>query len=234
MNADDAGEGDDAAMANMVDAGEAHGQPVSDGVLEEMLGEDGPSWRDPAEALAELMLADALGASGLSEDAARSPGAVILVVVPSAEWVQPTRAAWVGRISGKAATRAAEGARDWPTVKGSTTMFTPTGVPDEWSTERCDEAFQHGLSHRTTMVGICSNLEWLPPDLVSAADHRLTVVPPKPETISQLARRLTGSETTIGVPVDEALACTPRLARLAARPEQGRRRGLMYQLPPQV
>jgi hypothetical protein len=66
--------------------------------------EDEPR-RDPAQVVAEVMLAAVLSGSGPTLDDARAPGAVIAVVLKSADWLDPVRRAWRREVSGELLTR---------------------------------------------------------------------------------------------------------------------------------
>jgi hypothetical protein len=57
--------------------------------------------------------------------------------------------------------------------------------------------------------------------LRQGADHRIEMTGPTPDDVAAAVRRLTESEPILHLEANEAAAVTPRLLRLACRPDQG-------------
>ena len=71
------------------------------------------------------------------------------------------------------------------------------------------------------LVGISSDLSWLPADLVAAADYRLVLPVMSGADLDTLACELSGGSVTgVTMPDDIAAGMTPRVLRLARRPGQ--------------
>ncbi len=177
--------------------------------------------RDPAEVLAEVMLAAILSKPGLSLKHVRAPGAVIVVVVSGVEWLDPVRRAWRKDISGYEWTHKATGYSRLYGVTAKTYTFAPDQEPRNSEKNRQNELFAGVIGHGHSAVGFAPDSAWLPSDLVAAMDYEIVVGAPSPDVMSQVVHRLTGSCGTIHLTEEEAARITPRLLRLSVRPNQG-------------
>ena len=101
-----------------------------------------------------------------------------------------------------------------------TVAFVRSKAPDKFDREREADTLAEAMWRGHSIVGFAPDLGWLPPDLVTAADHRLLVSPLHVEAASEVARRLTGTEPTVRLTAVEAAAAGPRVLRLASRPQQ--------------
>ena len=174
---------------------------------------------DPAQLAASVMLAAAIAAADLSVEDLSGPGRICLVLTPDASWVSPARKAWTADVSGEA--RTADATRGYDYYDRCGTLIFPADesrVASRRSDE--EETFGKAVARRFRVVGISPDLTWLPADLVAAADYRLVLSPLSPGSVAELARRVADSEPTLTVTAAEAAAVTPRLSRLAARPQQ--------------
>ena len=174
---------------------------------------------DPARIAARLMIEHALEAVGVTIEDAGRDGAVCVVVVPAVGWTGIVRDEWQTHARG--GKRCCDGLSDWLRCAGCWTAWAPTDAPRrgqsaEWSATLADAIWQ-GVH----CFGVASDLDWLPGDLVQAADVRLHLVPLTGTDLSTLARNLCCDEPTVSVSDGEAAALTPRLVRLARR--QGQR-----------
>jgi cell division protease FtsH len=175
------------------------------------------SFPDPAQLAASVMLAAALDAASLGVADVTAPGVICLVVTPDATWVRHVRKAWVADISGEA--RTGRGDLDGYYQRASTVIFTTDENLAGTRRGDQDESFAKAVARRLRIIGVSPDLSWLPADLVAAADHHLSLALLNPSGVAELARRVAGGEPTLAIAADDAAAISPRLARLAARPQ---------------
>ena len=176
--------------------------------------------KDPAQVVAEIMLAAMLSRSRPTLDDARAPGAVICVVVPGADWLDPVRRAWRREISGEKLTRKADAYSSFLSPIAKTYTFVAAEEPRKSERDRHNDFFAGAVGHGHSAVGFAPDAAWLPPDLVAAMDHEIVLGSPSPAMVSEAARRLTGHHSTFELTEEEAARATPRVLRLSVRPTQ--------------
>ena len=176
--------------------------------------------RDPAEVLAEVMLAATLSQPRLNLSHARAAGAVICVVVPDAEWLDPVMRAWRRNVSGEHLTHKASGYQDFRSLFVRSYVFTAFEAPRMTDRDQDNPFFAEVLGHGHGAVGFSPDLAWLPRDLVAAMDYEVVLGKPKSCMLSDAVDRLMGSRATFVLTDEEAARLTPRLLRLSVRPLQ--------------
>ena len=175
--------------------------------------------RNPAQVVAEIMLAGLLTRPEPNLEHLRPPGAIVVVRVPDVAWVEPARLAWAREVSYDLTQQVAARSGFRGTVI-NTFAISATEQPSKYDMDRHSERFADVVSRGRTVIGFTPDLAWLPPDLVSAMDDGIVLGPPTPLALSETARRLTGSDATFDMSLEEAAHATPRLLRLAVRPGQ--------------
>jgi ATP-dependent Zn protease len=176
--------------------------------------------QDPAEVAATILLEWAMLVQALSTDELRCQGAITIVMVPTGEWAKPAWRAWQSSISGREGTASAARFSGFYRDSPQTVAFVRGEAPSKHDRKGDEETIAEVIWRGKCAVGFAPDVEWLASDLVAAADHRLTMNRLYAGAASELARRLTGSDPTVKLTEDEAAAATPRLLRLARRPEQ--------------
>ena len=176
--------------------------------------------RDPAQVIAEVMLTSILSRPSPNLEDVRAPGAVICVMVPGSDWLDPVRRAWRRDISGQTLTYKASGYADFSSRVVRTYTFCPDREPSKADRDRHNELFAGLVGHGHSAVGFAADAAWLPPDLVAAMDYRIVLGTPAPGMLAEMAGRLSGSPATFELTEEEAARVTPRLLRLSVRPNQ--------------
>ena len=173
---------------------------------------------DPVRLVVCVLIKRALEAAGTTLEIAGRDGCIVLVVVPSLEWVEVVRDEW------KALARDGESFRDgmhdgrW--TQGRWTVWAPSEAPFARSLSSADAAFARAVATGHHCVGFAFDLAWLPQDLVKSADHRVTLPPLGGKDIGNVVAELGGGAATAAMSDEEAAALTPRLLRLARRLHQ--------------
>ncbi len=174
---------------------------------------------DPALLAAKLLLGRAMAAAGTSPDQAGADGMVSVIIVPTAEWNQIACRAWCD---------VARGGQRWE--DGDQAYF---GGAKTWLVWVSDEELRPAIArHANELVGkavfqarhcagFSPDAAWLPSDLDYAADYRLTLPNLTGGDVGDLAAELCGRGPTACLSDDYAATLTPRLLRLARRPNQG-------------
>ena len=155
---------------------------------------------DPALAALEALFLAALGASGIPVDDAGRDGAVVLVILPGPEWVELATSAWA------AVARGGERPDQDTLVRSLGPRPWSAWMPEENGrrarTSESAGEFAREVARGRHCVGFASDAALLPPDLVQAADYRLTAPRPhrrrpprarrpavRPGTVVALSRR---------------------------------------------
>jgi cell division protease FtsH len=180
---------------------------------------------DPACVAAGLLIDHALRAAGTTLADASRDGAVTLVVVPAEPWISHAAERW--KIEARHGDRPRDGFRElhW-TDRGtysrrSDWMCWKAEAPRETGASKCDdESFAKAVADGRHCAAFTADLAWLPADLVAGADHFLSMPPLSSDDVTEVARRLCGTEPTARFSDDEAARITPRLLRLSRRPGQ--------------
>lgn len=198
------------------------------------LSDDEPRPLDPALIAARILIEHALSAVGATMEDVGRDGAVCTVMVPAVAWAEAVRDAWKAFARGDDPYSENTGrfwTRDrWIAVAPG--MPTANRSVSEISIDR-DETFADAIWRGLHCAGFAVDLEWLPPDLVQAADYRLVLPPLSGADLRALASELCAShrkpkvcgtdslrEPTTSISDNEAAALTPRLIRLARRQDQ--------------
>ena len=176
--------------------------------------------RDPAEVAAVIQLEWAMVCQAVTAEELRAPGTVCVVSVPTVEWAEAAYEAWRNLISGKGGTIRSDRTSHLDRAMPTTLAFVRSKAPDKFEREREAEALAEAMWRGHCLVGFASDPAWLPPDLVTASDHRLLVSPLHVDAVSEVARRLTCTEPRVRLTAAEAAAAGPRMLRLASRPGQ--------------
>ena len=175
--------------------------------------------RDPARLAVLRMIARALASSGLTLEAIGRDGTVTLLTLPAACWTGLARDAWRDVARGGEKYRDGGLDRDWH--GGKWAAWAPHGEQRGSSRDDAAELFATAVANGDHCAGFTAAGGWLPPDLVDAADNRLTIPVPVASDVHAVARTLCGGSVTVAMPEAEAAVLTPRLLRLACRVGQG-------------
>ncbi len=173
---------------------------------------------DPAHVAARCLLRNAVEAAGVTIADAGRDGSVCLVLLPDDTWTEIVRDVWgiVVRHGGQYQTSRYEWRRD--------SRSWAAWAPDERPLPSCHndiaDEFSKAISRGYHCAGFGSDVSWLPADLVQAADYRLTLPAPTVGDVTQIATLLCGHAPTERLSDAQAATLTPRLLRLARRPEQ--------------
>lgn len=168
---------------------------------------------DPATAACRMLLVRALEAAGTSVAEAGRDGAVCLVTAPI-PWTEIVRETW--KDFARRGERYEDGpqGRQWADERWS--AWAPTEQPTK--IQRQEPTFVKAVWRGRHVLGVSSDLEWLPGDLVAAADCRLSLPPLNGSDVAGLASELCpGTPVSVRVSDAEAVALTPRVLRLARR-----------------
>ncbi len=176
--------------------------------------------RDPAEVAAIIQLEWAMVCRAVTAEELRNPGTLCVVSVPTVEWAEAVYEAWRNFVSGNRGTIRVDRTSHLDRAVPMTVALVRSKAPDKFDREREADALTEAMWRGHSIVGFAPDLGWLPPDLVTAADHRLLVSPLHVEAASEVARRLTGTEPKVRLTAVEAAAAGPRVLRLASRPQQ--------------
>jgi len=175
--------------------------------------------QDPARVAMAITLAHALAAAGTTAAEAGCDGAVCLILVPAECWRPVASDEWgaVARPGEKSFVGSRE--RFWASDRQKYFVWTPDEDPRPHQIRDIAETFASAIARGRHCVGIASEetLPWLPPDLVHAADYRLTVPMLTPADVSEIARELCSALPSERLSDGQAALLTPRLLRLARR-----------------
>ncbi|MDJ0390066.1 AAA family ATPase [Roseomonas sp. E05] len=189
------------------------------------LGQPEPA--DPAQIAATAMVLRLLEVDPGLKARARQPGAVIVVEVPGAEWVEPIAEAWRELIH--AATRAAtdRGEQEGSGHKGegansAWVAFRRDGKSRDHRPDEGNRAVRAVVASGRPVYGFSpSPARFLPSDLMRAATERVTIGLPDAPALIETATILTGAPpVTVSIGAEVAARVTVADLWLARRPGQ--------------
>lgn len=173
---------------------------------------------DPARIAAGLLIERARLAANLHAANIGRDGVVCLIQVPAPGWTDPVRDEW--RHHFRDGMRATEGeylldasGRGWVT-------WLPHKSPGAEVMAQSADTFASAIGGGRHCLGVAADLTWLPPDLVQTADYRLVLPLLTGIDVVAVAVALCGGNVTWTFDDRDATAVTPRLLRLARRPDQ--------------
>ncbi len=147
-----------------------------------------------------------------------SSGLVFVIEVPRLEWIDLFEKVWQKRLQ-KGVEPADGNGRNWYRNSSWVAWWTDE-EPTRADRKREAETFAKAIAGGRNCVGIAVDLEWLPRDLVLSADHRITVAPPTGKMLKAASRLLTKASPCTRVNDEQTARATPRLLRLAYRPDR--------------
>ena len=171
---------------------------------------------DPARVAAGILLLRALVAAGMT---AGRDGTLCVVAVAAASWVVPARDELRARARGGKHHLAGNCGEAYD-YEGTWIAWLLEEQPSAHDTRRAAESFAKFVANGRHCVGISPSPDWLPADLLVAADYRLELPPAKGADVAAVAEVLFGSLPDAGLTDGEAARLTPRLLRLARRMDQ--------------
>ena len=174
--------------------------------------------QDPARVAARLLLQRALSAAGVASNEAGRDGTVCIVALPSSDWTEPVEDEWRDQL--RSGYPALDGRRSHAWERSTWISWSPVDCPRPSEVRDASDAFIRSVSRGRHCIGFTAEPSWLPPDLLNAADHRLTLPLLTAAEVSELAFLLTGHHPGMALSDSEAAMLTPRLLRLAQRPDQ--------------
>jgi cell division protease FtsH len=175
--------------------------------------------RDPSRVAASLMLQRALDAKDLTLAEAARDGCVTLVELHDDCWREQVLEEWhrFGRRGGyyQFGSRDRSYSRDpaWY-------VWAPESRPVASEVAEAAEMFAKAISRGEHILGIAADLAILPADLVQSADVRLSLSALSPTDVAMVVAELCGDEPTSTLTEEQTGSLTPRLLRLARRPDQ--------------
>lgn len=188
-------------------------------------GPGGPDRRDgvsPSLLAATVALGQALEAEPGLLDAMRSAGAIAVLRVPSADWIEPVRSALLacvlpgwsvedGNLTDAVSFRGSAG--------GSCLLFARDGTDRSQRPDRSNAAIAAAVQAGCPVLGISHDpARLLPADLTRAADVRLDVGPLGSAEIDRIVSFASGTVPTATLASDLARLCEPSDLMLALRP----------------
>jgi cell division protease FtsH len=173
--------------------------------------------RDPAVAAARLLLDRAQSNANTSTAEAARDGAVCVVVAPAA-WIETTLEAW--KYTARDGQRYEDGRAGRSYGDALWYAWSATERPSKPQNDT--ESFASALWRGRHVFAVTSNLDWLPADLVAAADHRFALPQLTGADVDILVRKVcSGGVLAEGAFSDaDAADLSPTLLRLARRPDQ--------------
>ncbi|WP_159994026.1 AAA family ATPase [Roseomonas sp. 18066] len=190
------------------------------------LGQPEPA--DPAQITANAMVLRLLEADPALKDRALEPGAVIVVEVPDAEWVEPVADAWRELIhAAKGILRDGDAPEERP-VPGKESASSPwvavrrDGRSRDHRPDEGNRAVRAVVSSGRPVYGFSpSPARFLPSDLMRAATDRVTIGLPDASVLTETATILTGAPpVTASIAAEVAARVTVADLWLARRPGQ--------------
>lgn len=178
-----------------------------------------PPAPDPSLVLAELLLRRALTEAGLTVANLQRPGCISIMTVPADDWLDILVTAW-GRL--------AQDGRAPTDGDASSIYYKPTWVVFRRRSDGASQAIQARTRERIAdavwqdipILGAAVTTEnALPSDLLAAADIKVVVPAPTPKDVADAVAVLYGAPAGSQLADDEACRLTPRVLRLARRPQ---------------
>jgi cell division protease FtsH len=131
-----------------------------------------------------------LKAAGGSVKQVRTEGIVCLIHVSAADWTEPAQDAWSLRVRG--GQRSSDGQTERYLHYGDWVAWAPTEQPEPYRRDRAAEVFADAIAAGRHCVGFALDPDWLPRDLVQAADYRLEMPVLTGKDVGLLAASLCG------------------------------------------
>jgi hypothetical protein len=179
--------------------------------------------RDPVYLAASLLLGRALHTAGTTMAQAARDGVVVIIALRAAVWTLPVYDHW--QREARAGARPEDGFRTtyepfYDPDAAVWVSWAPTEPPSIDQFALGAEVFADAVAAGRHCVGMAADLTWLPQDLVHSADVCLTMPALTGADVGLLARMLCGEDANTSFADDHAALLTPRLLRLARRPDQ--------------
>ncbi len=167
---------------------------------------------DPAQLAAGLLIEATLRSECIT--ATQAGRGIYVVVLPDSAWTTLVCREWGNQLFPGNAVPG--GWRDeWETEGWR--AWAPNEAPSKTRQRDDAEGFAKAVAAGVHCAGFSTDLAWLPPDLVQAADLQLTMSHLSPGDVGQLAGLLCGAVPAGQLEPAEAARLTPRLLRLARR-----------------
>ena len=169
---------------------------------------------DPALRVAKAMLRRAI----LESPPCPAWCAIHVVTSPNVSWTPALSDAWDELVRSAKAFQSKDKDRAWWCRGTWATIWHQADYKGR--TESGDAKVGMALAERKLLVGFSHDAGLLPRDLTDAADWHLVVAAPTPEDVRCGVPAPRGRVADIGLTPEDAAAVTPRLLRLATRPNQ--------------
>jgi hypothetical protein len=167
---------------------------------------------DPAQVAANLLVEATLRSASVT--AAQVGRCVCVVTLPDNAWSKLVCREW-GSLVFPGKSIHAGWRDDWDTEGWR--VWTPSESPSKTSQREEAERFAKAVAAGLHCAGFSTDAAWLPPDMVQAADLRLTLPRLCPDDVGLLSGLLCGAVPAGRLEPAEAVRLTPRLLRLARR-----------------
>jgi hypothetical protein len=174
--------------------------------------------RDPAQLAAVRLLANALSAGSATFDHAGRDGVIVLVQVPDVSWTTLVQTAW--QVGARKDGKPEDGMRGRFWRDADWYSWAPVESHGGYAVQNGAELFAEAVAAGLHCVGFTSNLAWLPSDLILCADHHLKLLPLNGADVVAIAEGICGDKAAETISDEQAAGLTPRLLRLARRPNQ--------------
>lgn len=174
--------------------------------------------KDPARVAVAILMQRAVTAAGLDIQAVGRDGVVVVVILPASGWIAVALEEW--REQFRLGMRYLNGFqhRDW--LDGDWFAWAPEGVQRAAVLDEAAEVFAKAVARGHHCVGLAADLGWLPPDIINGADFNLVLPLLTGADIATVAGEICKGPVSTIVTDEHAAALTPRLLRLAYRPDQ--------------
>ena len=169
---------------------------------------------DPALRVAKAMLRRAI----LAATPCPAWCSIHVVTTPNSSWTTVLSEAWEEMV--RTAGSPGNGVEDHAWWRRGTWVNFARAFDLKGRMDNGDAAVGTALAERRLLVGFAHDTGLLPRDLTDAADWHLVVAAPTPEDVRCGVPAPRGRAADIGLTPEDAAAVTPRLLRLATRPNQ--------------
>jgi hypothetical protein len=176
-------------------------------------------WLDPAYAVAFQMLIQAFEAGSVPLRSAAVRGEILVVILPSADWLDPCIEVWENVFLPRGVETACTENEFAESPSSPRAVFIAvSSEPTERDGKNRGRTFAEAVENGALVIGLSHEKSFLPRDLTAAASHSLRVGLLAPVGLAEVASRLCGGTAKVALTEVQATLVTPHLLRLAKRP----------------
>jgi hypothetical protein len=176
-------------------------------------------WLDPAYAVAFRMLIQAFEAGSVPLRSAAVRGEILVVILPSADWLDPCIEVWENVFLPRGVETACTENEFAESPSSPRAVFIAvSSEPTERDGKNRGRTFAEAVENGALVIGLSHEKSFLPRDLTAAASHSLRVGLLAPVGLAEVASHLCGGTAKVALTEVQATQVTPHLLRLAKRP----------------